>query len=63
VVTANWLMSHRSAIGSYTTVGSPSLSSSHPPPKPDHRVLIVTGPYSTVPVLLKIAKLEFTVCT
>src|ERR1700687_3860824 len=56
-------MSHRSAIGSYRAVGSPSLSIWHPPPNPLHKVLIGTGPYTSPPVLLKTARSRFTVST
>lgn len=60
---ANWLRSQRPAIGSYRTIGSPSFSASHGPPKPDQRVLVLAGPNNTVPLLLKMAKDRLTIWT
>jgi hypothetical protein len=45
-------MTQRLAIRSYDTVGSPSLLVSQPVPKPVQSVLIGTGPYTGVPVVL-----------
>jgi hypothetical protein len=56
-------MIQRSAIRSYLTVGSPSLSDWHSPPNPLQSVLIGTGPKRTVPVLLKTARSVFTIWT
>jgi hypothetical protein len=56
-------MIQRLASWSYTTLGSPLLSVSHRPPKPVKRVLVATGPYCRLPVLLNTANERFTVCT
>src|SRR4029079_5293219 len=56
-------MIHRSAIRSEATTGSPSFSVAHRPPKPDHSVLIGTGPNNAVPVLENTAKSVFTIST
>src|SRR5262249_56960921 len=57
-------MIQRSASRSYVTIGSPSLSTWHPPPNPDHSVLIGTGPNTIAPVvLLNTARSVLTVST
>ena len=63
MLTWNCEMTHRSAMRSYDTIGSPSLLVWHPPPNPDHSVLIGTGPNTGVPALLNTAKSVFTVST
>src|SRR5437773_12580217 len=45
-------MIQRWAMVSHSTTPWPSLFVWHPPPNTDHRVLVLTGPYSTDPVLL-----------
>src|ERR1035437_852902 len=64
VETENWLITQRLASLSYSTMGSPSLFSSQPPPNPDHRTLPAAGPPTSPPLLLlKMAKYVFTHCT
>ena len=43
-LTENCWKIHRSASRSYSTVASPSLLASHPPPNPAQRVFVGTGP-------------------
>src|SRR5215471_10057002 len=56
-------MIQRLAMRSYDTTGSPSLLAWHPPPNPDHSVLIGTGPNSGVPVFENTAKSVLTIST
>src|SRR6478752_2432209 len=56
-------MIQRSASRSYATVASPSLFDWHPPPKPLQSVFVCTGPYTAVPLLLKIANALLTTST
>src|SRR5262249_4569295 len=52
LVTANCVITQRSAALSYTTAGSPSLSTSQGPPNPAHSVLPGAGPKTGAPVFL-----------
>src|ERR1019366_1574479 len=64
VETENWLITQRLASLSYSTMGSPSLFASQPPPNPDQRTLPAAGPPTRPPsLLLKMAKYVFTHCT
>ena len=60
---ANWVTSHRSASGSYSTTPSPSSFVSQGPPKPEKSVRVGTGPNSKAACLENTAKLELTICT
>src|SRR3954467_1255288 len=59
----NWLTSQRSARESYSTMGSPSLRVWQGPPKPDHMVLPLVGPYTETPLLFQICSDRLTNCT
>src|SRR5689334_14993251 len=61
---ANWLISQRFAIWSYSTTGSPSPEFSQTPPKPAQTEVMLCGPRTELPVALsKTWKPSLTICT
>ena len=62
MATENWVRIQRFAILSYSTIGSPSLFASHPPPNPAQTALPAFGkPGRIAPVALsKTARSTFT---
>src|SRR5690242_342449 len=64
VALANWLITQRCAIWSYSTTGSPWPLFSQTPPKPLQNDAVLTGPSTEAPVvLLKTCTPPLVICT